>query len=44
LDKPKSIRFGIEIETFFNTIEIISKNKAIAAQKSMELRIDLSGQ
>ena len=41
MDKPKAIRFGIEIETFFNTIEIISKNKAIAAQKSTELRIDL---
>ena len=35
MDKPKAIRFGIEI---------ISKNKAIATQKSMELRIDLSGQ
>ena len=41
MDKPKAIRFGIEIGIFFNTTKIISKNKAIAARKSMELRIDL---
>ena len=41
MDKPKAIRFGIEIGIFFNTTKIISKNKAIATQKSMELRIDL---
>ena len=34
MGKPKAIRLSIEIE-------INSKNKAIAVQKLMELRIDL---
>ena len=44
IGQAKSNKVRHEIETFFNTIEITSKNKALAAQKSMELRMDLSGQ